>query len=148
VRTSTTAAAGLAELLLISDFSVENDQLQHVRKLFGEDTCDEDIAFSPDRRVCRWPLRVAYSAGVVNSLSFHVYLCSTFLSQRREVVEQIRSLGCNLELAFHVPGLVESFILSASAMKQLSDLQIQLALIPTGVAKPAPLGGEAETRPA
>ena len=47
----------------------------------------------------------------------HVFLCASFLTRRCEVVERIRSLGCNLELCFVVPGLTEYFNISASAMK-------------------------------
>jgi hypothetical protein len=130
VGTSISATAGSPEILLISDCPVNDDLLRNIRQLFGECTSEDEITFSPSRRSCRWPLRVAYPTGVVRSLSFHVYLCASFLTQRRGVVERIRALGCNLELRLHVPALTEDFSISASAMKQLSDLHIQFSLIP------------------
>jgi hypothetical protein len=128
--TSIAATAGVPEILLISDFPIDDSHLRSVRELFGVRTSDEEIALSPDGRLCRWPLRVAYPTCVVDSLSFHVFLCASFLTRRREAVERIRSLGCNLELCILVPGLTEYFSISASAMKQLADLQIQFSLIP------------------
>jgi len=134
LKTSIALTAGMAEILLISDFRIDDGHFRNIRQLFGESTSDDDIAVSPDRRSCRWPLRVAYSVRVVDSLSFHVYLCVAFLTHHREVVKRIRALGCNLELCLHVPGLTENFSLSASAMKQLSDLEVQFSLIPTAAA--------------
>jgi hypothetical protein len=145
MNTSIATTSGTPEILLISDSPVNEGHLKYVRRLFGECTSDDDIAFSPGRRTCRWPLRVAHPAGVVDSLSTHVYLCATFLKLRREVVDQIRALGCNLELRLYVPRLAVPLSITASTMKQMSDLQIQLSLIPTSAVDPAPLGGTGGT---
>lgn len=139
MTTSIAASAGRPVILLISDEPVNGGHLQHIRQLFGERTCEADITFSPDHRSCHWPLRVAYPTGVVNSLSFHVYLCASFLKRRGEVVERIRALGCNLELYLHVPDLAEPFSMTVSTMKQLSELHIQFSLWPA-----APDGGVSE----
>src|SRR5579883_2809167 len=107
--TTITAKAGSAELWLISDFPIEDDHLKCVRQLFGERTTDEDITIPPDRRWCRWPLRMTYPVCEVDALSFHVFLCAGFLKQRRAAVDRLHALGCNLELCFHIPGLTEYF---------------------------------------
>jgi hypothetical protein len=131
MNTTLTPTAATPEILLISDFPVDEDQLACVRRLFGECTSDDDIAFSPERRTCRWPLRLAHPAGVVDSPSFCLYLCASFLILRREVVDRIHMLGCNLELCLDVPPLVVPFEITAATMKHLSDLHIQLSLTPT-----------------
>jgi hypothetical protein len=141
MNTSIATTVGTPEILLISDSPVDEGHLKYVRRLFGECTSDDDIAFSPGRRTCRWPLRVADPAGAVNSLSTHVYLCATFLKLHREVVDRLRALGCNLELCLYVPRLAVPLTITASTMKQMSDLQIQLALIPPAAVDSAPLAG-------
>ena len=142
MNTSIAANAGVPEILLISDSPIAEGHLKYVRRLFGECTSDDDIAFSPERRTCRWPLRVAHPAGVVDSLSTHLYLCATFLKRSRQAVDRIQALGCNLELCVYVPRLAVHLRITASTMQQLSDLHIQLSLIPAMAADLAPLGGE------
>jgi hypothetical protein len=142
MMTSISATAGTAEILLITDSPVNDGLLKNIRKLFGECTSDRDIRLSPDRRSCRWPLRASSPTGVVDSLSFHVFLCSSFLKQRRDVVDQLYALGCNLELRVNVPDLTENLSITASTMKQLSDLHIQFSLIPATASDLTPLAGE------
>jgi hypothetical protein len=84
---------------------------------------------------------VTYPTAVVKSLQFHVYLCVMFLNQRREVIDQIHSLGCNLELCVHAPEFREPFTLSANTMKVMAELRLQFSLIPTAAADQASLGG-------
>ena len=129
--TTISASAGSAELWLISDFPIDDDQLHQIRLLFGENTTDADLTFRSDRKVCGWPLCVSYPYGEVTQLSFHVFLCACFLMQRRGVVDRIHQLGCNLELSLHVPGITEYFSLAAGTMKQLADLDVQFSLMPT-----------------
>lgn len=123
-------AAGNAELWLISDFPIDDKQLQQIRRLFGERTSDADVHFSANRKVCHWPLRVGYESGAVHDPAFHVYLCAGFLKQRRSVVARIRELGCNLELCLHIPGLTKYFSMASATMKQLADLEISFSLMP------------------
>ncbi len=124
--------AGSAELWLISDFPIDESHLGEIRQLFGEGTSEDDIAFRPGRRCCRWPLRVPYPTRGPTSLSFHVFLCAGFLKQRRKVIDRIHALGCNLELCVHVPGLTEYFSIAAGTLQQLAELDIQFSLMPPG----------------
>ena len=124
-------SAGRAELWLISDFPIDEDQLQQIRLLYGENTTDADLTFRSDRKICGWPLRVAYHGSEITQLSFHVFLCASFLTQRRGVVDRIHQLGCNLELSLHVHGITEYFSIAAGTMKQLADLEVQFSLAPT-----------------
>jgi hypothetical protein len=134
MTTKVAAEAGWAEILLVSDSPIDEGHVEQIRQLFGEGTSDEDISLSPDRRVGRWPLRPTYSAGVVGSLSFHVFLCASFLMQRRAVIGRIRALGCNLELCSHVPSLTETLSITSNTMKQLNELVIQLSFVPPSAA--------------
>src|SRR5205085_1733059 len=110
---------------------IDEELRQCIRQLFGEGTGDRDLEVSADGRRGRWPLRVPDAGDAITSLSFHVYLCATFLTRRRSVVDRIHALGCNLELSLRVPSLTEYFSLAVATMKQLADLDVQFSLVPT-----------------
>lgn len=120
-------AAGIAKLILISDFPVDAKLLSAVRPLWGDGTSEADLVFGVNGKWCEWPCRAPYECSEVDDPGFNIYLCASFLWQRRKVVERIRQLGCNLELCLYVQALPSYFSLAAATMKQLGDLEIQLS---------------------
>jgi len=122
--------AGGGKLALISDFPIDEELMGVVRQLWGGNTSDQDVLYGVNQKWCQWPCSVPYERGEVRDLGFQIYLCATFLSQRRKIVERIHQLGCNLELCFDVCGPLKYFSLASATMKQLSDLEIQLSFHP------------------
>ncbi|MDZ4686959.1 MAG: hypothetical protein SH850_17935 [Planctomycetaceae bacterium] len=125
-----TPSAGIAKLLLISDFPIDDEQLRAIRRLYEGGTSDADLEFSANRKCCQWPCRVPYKGVEITSLGGHIFFCSGYLSQRRAVVQRIHDLGCNLELCLYVDGLTEYLGLASGTMQQLADLQVQLSFTP------------------
>ena len=128
--TTPTPSAGVAKLLLISDFPIEEELLQVARQLWAGGTTDAELEFGENRKWCLWPCRVPDNGGQIRQLGEHIYLCTVFLVQRRKIVTQIRQLGCNLELCFYISGFSEYVSLCSATMKFLSDLEIQLSFQP------------------
>ena len=125
-------SAGVAKLVLISDFPIDESLLQVVRQLWSGGTTDAELVFDGSRRTCVWPCRVLHEYGDVRQLGFHVFLCATFLSKHRKIVDRMHQLGCKLELRLDVSALSEDLSLAAATMKQLADLHIQLSFHPIG----------------
>jgi len=123
-------SADIAELILISDSPIDEGLMRVVRQLWGEGTTDADVVFDFNRRWCKWPCRVPCEGDQSRRLTFHIYSCVGFLVQRRQIIDRIHQLGCNLELCVNLSRPLEEFSLAASAMKQLSDLRIQLSFHP------------------
>lgn len=127
---SASPAAVVAKLIVISDFPIDEELLTVVRQLWTPGTTEGDLVFGSDRKWCEWPCRVPYSGGDDQEVGFQIYLCATFLTQRRKIVDRIHQLGCNIELCLYVAGLSRYFSIASATMKQLSDLDIQLSFHP------------------
>lgn len=127
---STSPSAIVAKLIVISDFPIDEELLTVVRQLWTAETTERDLVFGSGRKWCEWPCRVPDSGGDDQEVGFQIYLCATFLVQRRKIVERIRQLGCNIELCLYIAELSKYFSIASATMKQLSDLDIQLSFHP------------------
>jgi hypothetical protein len=122
---------GSAELLLITDATVDDNHVAQILRLAGPGTTREKIMLVGDGRTCTWPLELEVPDWTtIRDVGSHLYHLADYLWRNRETVHAIHALGCNLQLNIRDVMLRPQISLSSTALKRLGDLDIQLELFP------------------
>ena len=125
----TRVCVGIAELLLIADEQIVPKHIDLAIKLAGRPIDRTSVNVVASGRVCTWPLQLdvpSYTS--IGNAGSHLWYIAGYLHRNRDTVAAIRSLGCNLQLNLTGVSLSQPFVICASTLKMLGDLDIQLEL--------------------